>query len=396
MPRLPPQQFCPTPCGFSPQEPRVPREGNAVPLPLLFPASPRCRVTPGKAPSVGRGRPAGRAPCRLRLRGRVGSRALRRECGARDLLRGRAQSVDPGSEQEAKGEPRSYLRGPGAAPGARATAATGQRARPPADGSALGAAGSALLTGLHRGPARAVPLPRLSPISALSRTLGAASLGPPPCSPQATPGCRDPHPLVGFSPLLPAGVIPNRPSTDPPDPARLSFFPRATELCMESHSNHAVTFRHGVGGWGGKVVPRHAPPGSEFPVGRRNHARAGGAAGDGLAGGGCGPASRPLRSEQRSAEQRYRWAERSRSPHTHGPRSASTAPSERKRRAAAMDRRRRPIGGRDGLPKCRFGQWEGAGAGGGGAGRGQQRRLSGVPAQGWDEPQSSGRSRWGM
>lgn len=219
----------------------MPREGNAAPPPLLFRTSPRCRVTPGKARSVGRGRRAGRAP----PRGRVGSRARRRECGARDPLPGRALSAHPGSAQEAEGEPQSYLGGPGAAPGARATAAPWTPCGAPGGRLCPGAAGSALLTGQHRDP------------SVRCRCLALSDLG-------AVPHSRSGRPLALPRPLLAAGTpIPSwysgrcwrqEPSrteqAQNPNPAGLSS-PRTTELCMEFHSNCTVTFRQGGGGGGG-------------------------------------------------------------------------------------------------------------------------------------------------
>lgn len=136
-------------------------KGTRCRYPFCSPA--RCRVTPGKARSVGRGRPAGQAPCRLRLRGRVESRARRRECGARDLLHGRALSADARSAPRApggQGGTRELLEGTRG--GARGEGGSWAPCETPMGGSAPGAAGSALLTELHRGPVRAVPTLRLA------------------------------------------------------------------------------------------------------------------------------------------------------------------------------------------------------------------------------------------
>lgn len=133
---LSPQQFSPSPCGFSRQEPRVPRDGNAAPPPLLFRSSARSRVTAGKARSVGRSRPSGR----LRAGSAPGPRGERDplgpERGPRLGTRGRGGATEllgrtraaPGAR--AKAAPRA----PCGAPGGRlCPRGGGQR---PADGAA--------------------------------------------------------------------------------------------------------------------------------------------------------------------------------------------------------------------------------------------------------------------
>lgn len=145
-------------------------------------------------------------------------------------------------------------------------------------------------------------------------------------------------PRLAGQPPLPAGTVPTGSATEPQfqphplNPARPDTPPAAAPgqrgLCMESpfKPRRNLPPRGGEGEGGRKVVPRHPPPGAEFTAGRRTPLPSPPRAGPGreaaLRRGRANPPLSPpppSSAPARPSEERYRWAERSRSPHTYGP-----------------------------------------------------------------------------